>query len=202
MGIWFNVSFLGFILILVPYFLSLEHSKLESLFGERSIVVGDTIGLVSGWGFFIFWFGLWIAPQNQFQWGSPLFHLLGYTFTAAGLGLSLMLLIPAFWFGIKGVTELGLRVSETHRPVKVVKTGVYKAVRHPQYFGGLLGHIGVSFLLSSRDAILVTPIVLVVVYFLCWKEEKELIKEFGQEYEIYQQKVPMLVPKIRSEKIV
>jgi protein-S-isoprenylcysteine O-methyltransferase Ste14 len=37
--------------------------------------------------------------------------------------------------------------------------------------------------------------VIAVVYIISWKEEKELIKEFGQEYEDYKSGVPMLIPK-------
>jgi len=39
------------------------------------------------------------------------------------------------WFGIKGVTETTLKVAETHRPDRIVTTGVYSIVRHPQYLG-------------------------------------------------------------------
>lgn len=66
----------------------------------------------------------------------PLLHLAIFApFFAAGA-----------WFGIKGVTETTLKVAETHRPAKIVATGVYSIVRHPQYLGGLLAHIGFSFL--------------------------------------------------------
>ncbi len=195
MDITFAVCLAGFILILVPYFLSLEHWRLCQLFGEeRSVIVGDTLGVISGWGFFGFWIGLWIAPQE----GLP---VVGYTVSVLGteisllyLLLSLIFLVPAFWMGLGGVRELGLRVSETHRPVGVVSGGVYGLVRHPQYLGGVMGHLGVSLLLSSRDSLLVTPIVVCVVYLICWKEEKELVREFGDEYREYQRRVPMLIP--------
>jgi protein-S-isoprenylcysteine O-methyltransferase Ste14 len=196
MDITFAICLAGFILILVPYFLSLEHWRLRQLFGEeRSVIVGDTLGVISGWGFFGFWIGLWIAPQE----GLP---VIGYTVSVLGsevsllyLLLSLVFLVPAFWLGLGGVRQLSLRVSETHRPVGVVSGGVYGLVRHPQYLGGVMGHLGVSLLLSSRDSLLVTPIVVCVVYLICWKEEKELVREFGDQYREYQGKVPMLVPR-------
>jgi protein-S-isoprenylcysteine O-methyltransferase Ste14 len=198
MDLTFAVCLAGFILILVPYFLSLEHWRLRQLFGEeRSVIVGDTLGVVSGWGFFGFWIGLWIAPQE----GLP---VIGYTVSVLGsevsllyLLLSLIFLVPAFWLGLGGVRELSLKVSETHRPVEVVSGGVYGLVRHPQYLGGVMGHLGVSLLLSSRDSLLVTPIVVCVVYLICWKEEKELVREFGDEYREYQRSVPMLIPRPR-----
>ena len=188
----------GFILILVPYFLSLEHWRLCQLFGEeRSVIVGNTLGVVSGWGFFGFWIGLWIAPQKSLPTVGYTVSVLGTEISLLYLLLSLIFLVPAFWLGLGGVRELGLMVSETHRPVGVVSGGVYGLVRHPQYFGGVMGHLGVSLLLSSRDSLLVTPIVVCVVYLICWKEEKELVREFGDEYRRYQRRVPMLIPRPR-----
>ena len=71
-------------------------------------------------------------------------------------------------------------------------------MRHPQYFGGILAHIGISFLLSSFFSLLVLPIIIILNFLICWKEEKELIKEFGNEYEEYKKKVPILFPKLRD----
>ncbi len=51
--------------------------------------------------------------------------------------------------------------------------------------------------LYSRDSVLVTPVVVAVVCVLCWKEEVELVNEFGEQYQEYQRKVPMLVPRLR-----
>ncbi len=195
MGFLFNVSLAGFILILAPYFLSLEHDRLDRWFGERSCLMGDALGMISGWGFFAFWIGVWVSPQSRFHLGYTLFSLWGISFSALNIGVSLLFLVPAFYLGLKGVADLGLKVTETHRPVRVVKTGVYGVVRHPQHLGGILGHFGVSILLGSRDALLVSPIVLVVVYLISWKEEKELVKEYGREYLRYQKEVPMLIPR-------
>jgi protein-S-isoprenylcysteine O-methyltransferase Ste14 len=195
MSQWFNASLAGFLLILVPYFLSLEHTRLDKWFGANSRTIGNALGMLSGWGFFIFWIGIWVSPQNRFQLGYTLFSLSGVDFTAIDIGLSLVFLVPAFWLGIKGVADLGLKTSETHRPEKLVTTGLYGVVRHPQYLGGVFGHFGVSLLLGSRDALIVTPIVLVVVYLLCWKEEKELEREYGREYERYRRDVPMFIPR-------
>jgi protein-S-isoprenylcysteine O-methyltransferase Ste14 len=32
-------------------------------------------------------------------------------------------------------------------------------------------------------------------YITAWKEEKELVKEFGDEYERYKEEVPMFLPR-------
>jgi len=75
---------------------------------------------------------------------------------------------------------------------------VYGIVRHPQYSGWILSHVGVSFLLSVLYSMLFTPVLIVIIYLISKKEEDELIKEFGRDYEGYRKKVPMLIPDFRA----
>jgi protein-S-isoprenylcysteine O-methyltransferase Ste14 len=204
--IWFFISLFGCIATAPLYFLSLEHLKLIEKYGkEKAKNVGDIYGLVSGWGFFLFWFGIWLSPQARFT--IPIFQNLLIRIPVINLTIPfihLLLFLPFFvvgaWFGIKGVTETTLKVAETHRPERVVTKGVYSIVRHPQYLGGLIAHIGISFLLSALYSLLATPIVILLIYFISRKEEDEMTKEFGDEYADYRQKVPMLLPRWKSYK--
>ena len=204
--IWFYVSLFGFITIVLPYFLSLEHLKLEEKYGkQQGKRIGAIFGMISGWGFFFFWFGIWLSPQDRFL--IPFFQDFSIQTPVLNIAIylvNLLIFIPFFvagaWFGVKGVIHTSLKVAETHIADRVVSTGVYSIVRHPQYFGGLLAHIGFSFLFSGMYSLLVTPLVIAVVYIISWKEEKELIKEFGQEYEDYKSRVPMLIPKFIPRK--
>jgi len=67
MQVWFLLSLLGFLAIIPPYFLSLEHFKLEEKYGKaRGKRIGEILGMISGWGFFLFWFGIWLLPQDRF----------------------------------------------------------------------------------------------------------------------------------------
>jgi len=68
----------------------------------------------------------------------------------------------------------------------------YKYVRHPLYFGGIIGvwatpHMTVTHLVF---AILITSYFVIGTLF----EEKDLIKEFGNTYRQYKKKTPMLIP--------
>ena len=201
MYLLFFISLIGFIATLPLYFLSLEHQKLEEKHGpKKAKKIGDIYGIISGWGFFLFWFGIWFSPQSRFV--IPIFQELLLRLPVFNVTISLLNLIifaPFFaagaWFGIKGVTETTLKVAETHRPEKIVTTGVYSIVRHPQYLGGLLAHIGFSFLLSGLYSLLSTPLIITLVYLISRKEESELTKEFGQEYVNYKEKTPMLLPR-------
>ena len=206
MPIWFYVSLFGFIAVMLPYFLSLEHLKLEEKYGkQKGKRVGEILGMVSGWGFFLFWFGLWFSPQERFLF--PFLQSFSIQISILNLPIylvNLLVFVPFFvvgaWFGVKGVIQTSLKVAEIHRAERIVASGVYSIVRHPQYFGGILAHIGFSFLLSALYSLLVTPLVIAIIYVISWKEEKELTKEFGQEYVEYRNKVPMLMPKLAIER--
>jgi protein-S-isoprenylcysteine O-methyltransferase Ste14 len=38
---------------------------------------------------------------------------------------------------------------------------------------------------------------MIYIYLISWKEEKELVKEFGSDYEEYQKRVPMFIPRVK-----
>jgi protein-S-isoprenylcysteine O-methyltransferase Ste14 len=195
----------GVIVILPLYFKSLEHTNLDNKYGkEKGKKIGAIYGMISGWSFFIFWFGIWISPQPEFT--IPflqqliLIPIVSFSIPLLNLCIFLFFTIIAIWLGIAGVKGTTLETSETHRAKKIVNDGVYSIVRHPQYLGGLLGHIGITFLLSSLYSLLCFPLMVTIVYFISKKEEKELIKEFGDAYENYQKKVPMLIPRFKRNK--
>ncbi len=192
---------------MVPlHFLSVEHSKFQIKYGkDKGNKITAILGLTSGWGFFAFWFGIWISPQPRFitpifqdfvisipiiNFSLPLFHLL----------VSIPFILMGAWCGIVSVRLTTLKVSETHRTEKIVSSKIYSVIRHPQYFGGILAHIGISFLLSSFFSLLITPVIILLNFLVAWKEEKELVKEFGKIYEDYKKNVPMFVPKLKKQK--
>jgi protein-S-isoprenylcysteine O-methyltransferase Ste14 len=194
MSFWYVISIVGLILVVPIHFLSVEHSRLDTKYGEvRGYKIGAALGMISGWGFFLFLIGIWVSPQDRFSiqilgisfFGVPLSHLL----------LAVVFLLPGAWLGIKGVSEMGLKAAETHRADRVISTGVYSQVRHPQYLGAILSHVGASFLFSAYYSVLVTPLVILINWILCWKEERELIKQFGDDYRDYQRRVRMLLPR-------
>ena len=203
MPFWFFICVFGAITVVPVHFLSVEHVKLQGRYGnKKGTKIGKILGLISGWSFFIFWIGIWVSPQPRFavllhnesvlvpvaNFSIPLFHLI----------ISMPIIVLGAWIAIKGVKEVTLKVAETHKTERIVTTGVYSIVRHPQYLGALLAHVGISILLSATYSVLITPLMVILIYLISRKEEEELTKEFGKEYEIYKKKVPMLIPRLRS----
>lgn len=196
---------MGAIAIVPLHFVSVEHLRLQERYGkERGTRIGEICGLISGWGLFLFWIGIWGSPQPRFaipvlQNLSVLVPVAGSSIPLLHLILCVLFLVPGAWLAIKGVNRTTLKAAETHRTERVVTTGVYSIVRHPQYLGGLLSHAGISLLLSAWYSLLVTPLMVALIYFISRKEEEELIKEFGKEYEDYRKEVPMLIPRVRRK---
>jgi len=187
------------------HFISVEHERLEKRFGEhRGRRVGSILGIISGWGYFIFLFGLWLSPQPRLF--LPMEEIVRFSIPIVAIEISLVnivlgffFLIPGAWLGLRGVLDLGLHASETHRPERLVKAGLYRKIRHPQYLGAILSHLGISIMLSSLYSFLVTPILMIRDFVICKKEDRELAQEFGKEYEDYQDNVPMFLPEKSSQ---
>jgi protein-S-isoprenylcysteine O-methyltransferase Ste14 len=181
-----------------------EHSKLERKFGKKKgEKIGSIIGIISGWAYFLFWIGIWVSPQPRFT--IDFSNLILFELPILNIPIYLIhfiifipFIIAAIYFGIMGAREVSLKVAETHKVEKIVTTGVYSYIRHPQYFGGILAHIGITFFLSSYLSLLITPLIIFLNILLSWKEEKELIKEFGEEYREYRKDVPMFFPKMKK----
>ena len=200
MDLLFLISLMGVVVLVPVHSLSVEHIRLEREYGEaKGRRIGDILSFISGWGFFVFWVGIWFSPQPRFA-VFPNWEIV-VPFADVPLPLlHLVVFVPLFlagaWLGIAGVREIGLKVAETHRAQKVVSSGVYSLIRHPQYLGGLLAHLGLSFLLSAWLSMMSTPLLIFLIYLMSEKEETELIKEFGDEYTAYKQRVSMFIPKL------
>jgi len=189
----------GMFLLLPIFNRSLEHDKLEKQYGkEKGDKIGSFLGRLSGWWFFILWFGLWISPQPQVP---ALFSQNGWSVSFLYFNTNLLNIIVstpligiACWVGIKSVTEVSLKTAETHKTDKIITNGFYGLVRHPQYLSGLLAHLAISIFLSSLFSLIAFPLITFLIYIMSKKEEIELIKEFGDEYKEYIRKVPMFIP--------
>jgi len=81
---------------------------------------------------------------------------------------------------------------------KLVTTGIYGHVRHPQYLGFLLLTLGMNMLWVTLSTLLLWPILAILYYRLAKEEDKELEEKFGEEYRNYKRAVPMLIPRISN----
>jgi protein-S-isoprenylcysteine O-methyltransferase Ste14 len=79
----------------------------------------------------------------------------------------------------------------------LVKTGLYKIIRHPGYLGQLIIFIGISISISNWISILAMTIPVTLGYLNRIQEEEEfLIEQFGEDYVNYQKTTKRLIPMI------
>ena len=116
----------------------------------------------------------------------PLF-VIGWVVWAAGMAL---VMAPIIMFPRRGGVAKGKSFVHTTR---LVDTGIYSLVRHPQYLGGILALFLTTFLLFPHWLFVVLGIPgIVVLYFSTIMEEKRLIKQFGDDYLDYMRRVPRI----------
>ena len=75
---------------------------------------------------------------------------------------------------------------------KVVDSGLYSVVRHPQYLGYMLLLFGLALTDPHPLAVGVAFLASVFLYVQCFQEERFCVKQFGGIYEAYMKRVPRL----------
>ncbi len=77
---------------------------------------------------------------------------------------------------------------------RLVTSGIYRFVRHPQYTGFLLITLGLLVHWATIPLLVMWPILTVMYYRLARYEERTLEEEFGEEFIVYKKTVPMFIP--------
>jgi len=97
--------------------------------------------------------------------------------------------LPIYTFRKKGGVPKGEGFVKT---TKLVTTGIYSIVRHPQYLAGML--LGLSFILISQHwLVLILGIPFIIIFYVAvLDEDKSCIKKFGDDYKRYMKRVPGL----------
>ncbi len=135
---------------------------------------------------FAFWFAWWLVlgivgvfVPRPFEFG-PLYYFL------AVLGISLMLYglllnaIAGRTLKKRGHFDIKKGIK---KPERLVTTGIYSCMRHPAQFGSIFFGIGVAIATANIYAILTAGwFAFTAIYFILALEERETLREFGEEY--------------------
>lgn len=98
-------------------------------------------------------------------------------------------------FGIAPIIQFkrqgGVAKGESYmKTTKLVDTGIYSIVRHPQYLAGLLMVIALICLTQHWLSILAGVIAFSTFYFDTLRADPPMIEKFGDEYKEYMERVP------------
>ena len=106
-----------------------------------------------------------------------------------GLGMVLVM-APIVMFPRRGGVRKGKSFVHTTR---LVDTGAYGLVRHPQYLGGVLAVFVTTLLWYPHWLFAVLGVAgVMVIYAGCVEEEKQLVAQFGDDYRAYMKRVPRM----------
>ncbi len=109
------------------------------------------------------------------------FHLLSNIFIFGGF-----VMLSASW--------RVLYDAQTHH--RLATTGLYARIRHPQYVAFVLIMFGFLLQWPTIVTLMMFPILVVVYARLAKTEERDMVAEFGQEYEQYRRRTPAFIPSL------
>ena len=153
----------------VPFFNKIAENTAFNVIGVGSTVV-------------IIWFVIPFVPQNFLR-GDFMLIL-----NIVGVVLIILGCLNFIWlFQLKR----GVGGQEMD---KLLTSGAYGFSRHPIYLGHLMVFYGILLISGGFDALILSPILILLEIMAAKTEEKYSIgKTFKEEYEVYKKKVPMFL---------
>jgi len=115
----------------------------------------------------------------------PILFIIGWVVWAFGM---VLVMAPIVMFPRRGGVPKDKSFVNTTR---LVDTGIYAVVRHPQYTGGICAIFLTTFLWYPHWLFGVMGVAgALVIYMSCREEDQHLIEKFGDDYRAYMKKVP------------
>lgn len=132
---------------------------------------------------------VWQASHPALVWGLSALSL-------AGWGIVFAASFMVSHFDLFGLRQAWLRFrGRAYRPVGFRLVGLYRLVRHPLMVGFLIAFWATPVMTVGHlfFAIMTTGYILMGIWF----EERDLVREHGEQYEVYRRTTGALVPRLR-----
>ena len=160
--------------IWLSWWLSLKHKRYHGIF--RLIAFECIILLV------ICQYPVWF--RDPFTWYQSISWIL--------LAGSLLVAI----FGFQLFYKHGQPEDQMEETTHLIKTGLYRYIRHPLYLSLILGGFGIMMKDPEWPQIIMSLINFIAMYLTGRVEEVEMIRKFGKEYASYMKETKMFFPYI------
>ncbi|HEX3075614.1 MAG TPA: isoprenylcysteine carboxylmethyltransferase family protein [Lachnospiraceae bacterium] len=136
----------------------------------------------------------WIIGKNLPEgvlWGHTFFHSIGLW----GMYINLICIAVALLLIMNGWYNIYKKYwSKETGTGKLVTTGIYRFIRHPQYTGLLILSLGMIIEWATLPLLIMFPIMVVMYVRLAIREERDMITEFGEEYREYMKGTKRFIP--------
>ncbi len=188
-GVAFFIVLYAIALLFVPFYKKMDRKPATAYFAFLLAFAFEMHGIPMSM-YFISWIIGKKLPEGVL-WGHTLVDKIGF----AGMYINISFNIIGFIIIANGWYNIYHKYwSKESGKGKVVKTGVYKYIRHPQYTGFMLITLGMLFEWATLPMLLMWPFIVALYFRLARKEEKDMIDEFGEEYIMYMKKTKMFIP--------
>jgi protein-S-isoprenylcysteine O-methyltransferase Ste14 len=184
---WINALWILFGLYWLVSAFKRKKTKRRESWGQRLVYVLPLVG--ASW--------LLLRPEAHYGWlgarfapASPISEWTGVLLTAAGVAIAFWARwhLGANWSGV-------VTLKEGH---ELIRTGPYRAIRHPIYTGILLALFGTAVAAGEVRGLLAVAIAGVSFYSKARREESFLTQEFGEKFGTHVKQTGMFLPKIVS----
>jgi protein-S-isoprenylcysteine O-methyltransferase Ste14 len=131
---------------------------------------------------------------------SPVFSFADYPLHPSNFIVGTVGLAVGLWLFYKSHADLGrnwsttLEIRDQHR---LVTRGLYTVVRHPMYLSLLVYSAGQTLVLPNWIVGPAYGVAMALVFALrLYPEERMMLEEFGEQYEVYMRRTKRLIPGI------
>ncbi|OPX57889.1 MAG: hypothetical protein A4E25_01970 [Methanobacterium sp. PtaB.Bin024] len=108
--------------------------------------------------------------------------------------IALLFLIIGVLIRIRALTE----IRNAFRIGKLVTSGIYAKTRNPTYLAFTLIIIGISIGSLAILSFIWVIVSIIAFYYVAKKEERDLEKNFGEDFTKYRESVPLFIPKLKN----
>lgn len=190
---WFGVLFFtvlySTVLLFVPFYKKMDRKPAGTYFAFIIAFAIEMHGIP-----FSMYVISWILGKNLPEgvlWGHTLISSIGFW----GMYINILCAITALFLILNGWYNIYKKYwSKENGAGSLVKQGIYRYIRHPQYTGLLLLSFGMMAEWATLPILILFPVMIVMYIRLAKREEKDMLAEFGDEYRQYMKATKMFIP--------
>ena len=128
-----------------------------------------------------------LVGQHEFE---VFYHYYVFPASKIIMGIGILLIV----FGWRQIYKARRESKD-----RLVTSGLYSYVRHPQYVGFLLITFGLNVQWMTIFTLILWPVLAVLYWRLAREEDKENEERFGEAFREYKQRVPGFIPRLRRK---